>query len=75
LDDENYVEYSGFLFLFSIYLQFLIKKFIKIFFFKTLFKTLPEISAGLAASVFHFGEVKIPELKQKLRSNGISVML
>jgi len=38
-----------------------------------LFKTLPEISAGLAASVFHFGEVKIPQLKQELQKNGIEV--
>lgn len=29
--------------------------------------------AALAASVFHFGEIKIPELKQYLRSEGISV--
>ena len=38
-----------------------------------LFKTIPEIDAGLAASVFHFGEVKIPELKKALRDNGIVV--
>jgi len=41
--------------------------------FITLFKKLPEIDAGLAASVFHFGEVKIPELKQALHKNGICV--
>ena len=40
-----------------------------------LFKALPEIDAGLAASVFHFGEVKIPELKQVLHNNGIKVKL
>ena len=40
-----------------------------------LFKELPEIDAGLAASVFHFGEVRIPELKQELYKNGISVNL
>jgi len=40
-----------------------------------LFKTLPEIYAGLAASIFHFGEVKIPELKQALHTAGISVRL
>jgi len=34
--------------------------------FITLFNELPEIDAGLAASIFHFGEVKIPELKQEL---------
>ncbi len=39
--------------------------------FVTLFKTLPRISAGLAASVFHFGEVKISDLKQELIQNGI----
>lgn len=39
--------------------------------FVTLFKTLPDISAGLAASVFHFGEVKIPDLKQLLSDNDI----
>jgi len=31
--------------------------------------------AALAASVFHFGEIKIPELKQCLRSEGISVRI
>ena len=39
--------------------------------FVTLFKSLPQISAGLAASVFHFGEVKIPELKKLLIKNQI----
>jgi len=34
--------------------------------FITLFKEIPQIHAGLAASVFHFGEVKIPELKTAL---------
>jgi len=43
--------------------------------FITLFKEAPQIDAGLAASVFHFGEVKIPELKRTLRENGISVNL
>ena len=38
-----------------------------------LFKAVPEVDAGLAASVFHFGEVKIPELKKALRDNGINV--
>jgi len=40
-----------------------------------LFKALPDIDAGLAASVFHFGEVKIPKLKQELYNNGINVKL
>jgi len=43
--------------------------------FVKLFKTLPEIKAGLAASVFHFGDIKIPELKQVLHNNGIKVKL
>ena len=43
--------------------------------FITLFKTLPRVDAGLAASIFHFGEVTIPELKVKLRENGINVRL
>jgi len=43
--------------------------------FITLFKTLPGITAGLAASVFHFGEIKIPELKQHLQNSGINVKL
>lgn len=41
--------------------------------FVTLFNTLPGVDAGLAASIFHFGEVKIPELKQLLRANGIEM--
>ena len=43
--------------------------------FVTLFKTLPKVDAGLAASIFHFGQVKIPELKAVLRGNDISVRL
>ena len=43
--------------------------------FVTLFKTLPRVDAGLAASIFHFGEVAIPDLKQTLRENGINVRL
>lgn len=41
--------------------------------FVTLFKEIPEIDAGLAASIFHFGEVKINELKDLLDKNGIIV--
>ncbi len=41
--------------------------------FVELFKTLPKVDAGLAASVFHFGEVKIPELKNLLADNNIPV--
>ncbi len=39
----------------------------------TLFKTLPGVDAGLAASIFHFGEVSINELKRTLAQNGIPV--
>jgi cyclase len=41
--------------------------------FVTLFQTLPKVDAGLAASIFHFGEVRIPELKEELSKNGILV--
>ena len=40
-----------------------------------LFKEIPDIDAGLAASIFHFGEVKINELKNELRNNDIVVRL
>ena len=43
--------------------------------FTELFRRVPEVSAGLAASIFHFGEVKIPQLKAELRQNGINVRL
>ena len=43
--------------------------------FTTLFNTLPGVDAGLAASIFHFGEVTIPDLKKELKNNGISVRL
>ncbi len=36
-----------------------------------LFKEIPDIDAGLAASVFHFGEIKIPDLKAELDKNDI----
>lgn len=41
--------------------------------FTELFKAIPEVDAGLAASVFHFGEVEISELKAELSRNGINV--
>jgi len=41
--------------------------------FITLFKTLPKVDAGLAASIFHFGQVSIGQLKQELAENGINV--
>lgn len=43
--------------------------------FVDLFKAIPTIDAGLAASVFHFGEIKINELKKELKNNGINVRL
>ncbi|MCQ2432554.1 MAG: imidazole glycerol phosphate synthase subunit HisF [Clostridia bacterium] len=39
--------------------------------FITLFKALPKVDAGLAASIFHFGEVKIPDLKNEMALAGI----
>ena len=38
-----------------------------------LFRKLPTVDAGLAASVFHFGEIAIPELKKELKNNEINV--
>ncbi len=43
--------------------------------FVKLFKEIPEIDAGLAASVFHFGEIEIADLKQVLKTNGIPVRI
>ena len=40
-----------------------------------LFKTLPKVDAGLAASIFHFGEVSIKDLKSRMRSENIPVRL
>ncbi len=39
--------------------------------FITLFKTLPKVDAGLAASIFHFGEVKISDLKEQMIKESI----
>ena len=41
--------------------------------FVTLFETLPRVDAGLAASIFHFGEVAIPDLKRELKRHNIPV--
>ena len=41
--------------------------------FVELFRKIPNIDAGLAASVFHFGEIAIPDLKAELKNNGINV--
>ena len=43
--------------------------------FVTLFKTLPKVDAGLAASIFHFGEVAVPDLKRTLAAAGVPVRL
>ena len=40
-----------------------------------LFNTLPKVDAGLAASIFHFGEVEIKDLKEVLAKNGIEVRI
>lgn len=41
--------------------------------FITLFNTLPKVDAGLAASIFHYGEVKITDLKKEMKRRGIPV--
>ena len=41
--------------------------------FVELFRAIPNIDAGLAASIFHFGEVKIPDLKNTLCEAGITM--
>ena len=43
--------------------------------FVKLFNEIPNMSAGLAASIFHFGEVKISELKKELINNGIKARI
>ena len=43
--------------------------------FITLFKSVPKVDAGLAASIFHFGEVAIADLKKAMRDNDIPVRL
>jgi cyclase len=40
-----------------------------------LFHKVPDIDAGLAASVFHFGEIRIPDLKRSLQQENINVRL
>ena len=40
-----------------------------------LFNTLPKVDAGLAASIFHFGEVAIPDLKKQMAQAGIPARL
>ncbi len=43
--------------------------------FTELFLQVPKVDAGLAASIFHFGEVSIGDLKKKLQADGINVRL
>ena len=43
--------------------------------FITLFNEISTVDAGLAASIFHFGQVKINDLKETLNKNGISVRI
>ena len=43
--------------------------------FVELFRTVSDVDAGLAASVFHFGEIEIQQLKNELQKNGIHVMV
>ena len=40
-----------------------------------LFRALPKVDAGLAASIFHFGEVSIHDLKMQLTENGITARI
>ena len=40
-----------------------------------LFRKVPSVDAGLAASIFHFGEVAIPDLKARMKAEGIPVRL
>ena len=41
--------------------------------FTQLFHEIPTIDAALAASVFHFGQIQIPDLKQHLKENSVIV--
>ncbi len=43
--------------------------------FTKLFQAIPGVDAGLAASIFHFREVAIPDLKKELAANGIPVRI
>ena len=43
--------------------------------FVDLFRSVPGVSAGLAASIFHFGTVAIPDLKRELDKKGVRVRL
>ncbi len=43
--------------------------------FVDLFRKVPRVDAGLAASVFHFGEIAIADLKAELKKNDIRVRI
>ncbi|MCQ2566596.1 MAG: imidazole glycerol phosphate synthase subunit HisF [Clostridia bacterium] len=43
--------------------------------FVELFNKVPTVSAGLAASIFHFGELSISDLKKVMKENGIPVRI
>ena len=43
--------------------------------FTELFRALPRVDAGLAASIFHFGDVRIPDLKAALRAANVDVRI
>ena len=43
--------------------------------FVELFREIPDIDAGLAASVFHFGEIRIDDLKRELASHNIPMRI
>ena len=43
--------------------------------FVKLFKEIPGVDAGLAASIFHFKEVAIPDLKKVLAEQGIPMRI
>ena len=43
--------------------------------FTELFRKIPDVDAGLAASIFHYGEVAIRDLKEAMKKNGIEVRI
>ena len=43
--------------------------------FVELFRKIPKVDAGLAASIFHFREVEIKELKKLLKAEGVEVRI
>lgn len=47
----------------------------KIEHFEELFDKVPRVDAALAASIFHFGEVSISDIKQRLRTRGVEARI